>query len=82
MFTIRNQEMKNAFEQESLLSGRMMLLLTAAVGAGKATIDNGYAIPILNKLLYLKNENFLNSKIDCSNLKLTYSSFKSLKQFF
>ena len=39
--------MKAAFEQEASDTGNPQLLLTAAVGAGKQTIDEGYQVEII-----------------------------------
>lgn len=43
-FTLLCQEARAAFNAEAASSGRPTLLLTAAVGAGKETIDAGYEI--------------------------------------
>ncbi|XP_025100314.1 chitotriosidase-1-like isoform X1 [Pomacea canaliculata] len=43
-FTSLIVEMREAFEREGLMSGRPRLLLTAAVAAGKSTIDTAYEI--------------------------------------
>ena len=42
--TLWLQEMHAAFVAESSSSGKPRLLLTAAVPAGKSTIDNGYEV--------------------------------------
>lgn len=44
-FTSLVQEMKAAFIAEGQQTGRAALLVTAAVAAGKTTIDRGYEIP-------------------------------------
>jgi len=44
-FTSLVQELKAAFNQEGAQTGRAPLLLTAAVAAGKSTVDAGYEIP-------------------------------------
>ena len=36
--------MRKAFEDEGIRTGRPRLLLTAAVGAGKSTIDSAYEV--------------------------------------
>ena len=38
------QEFRAAFNAEGLRTGKIPLLLTAAVSAGKITIDNGYEV--------------------------------------
>jgi len=43
-FTLLCQEMAAAFEQEGTDSGRERLLVTAAVGVAKDTVDNGYEV--------------------------------------
>lgn len=43
-FTLLCQELRAAFNAEAAATGRPVLLLTAAVGAGKETIDAGYEI--------------------------------------
>ncbi|PVD37548.1 hypothetical protein C0Q70_00142 [Pomacea canaliculata] len=44
-------ELKHAYDEESKISGKPRLLLTAAVGAGKAIIDSVYDIPEISKHL-------------------------------
>ena len=41
--------MRAAFEAEAASTGSERLLLTAAVAAGKATIDAGYEIDLISK---------------------------------
>ncbi|XP_077369020.1 acidic mammalian chitinase-like isoform X1 [Festucalex cinctus] len=50
-FTVLCQELMTAFEEEAKRTGRPRLLLTAAVAAGKANIDNGYEIAKVSKIL-------------------------------
>nr|XP_028587966.1 acidic mammalian chitinase-like [Podarcis muralis] len=50
-FTILVQEMLAAFSSEATRSGQPRLLITAAVSAGKATIDAGYEIAEIGKVL-------------------------------
>ncbi|TFJ95576.1 pyrimidine-nucleoside phosphorylase [Platysternon megacephalum] len=50
-FTILIQEMLEAFKAEAASSGLPRLLVTAAVSAGKGTIDAGYEIAEIGKLL-------------------------------
>uniref|UniRef100_A0A8D0GUY8 Acidic mammalian chitinase n=1 Tax=Sphenodon punctatus TaxID=8508 RepID=A0A8D0GUY8_SPHPU len=50
-FTILVQELLAAFQNEASSSGGQRLLVTAAVSAGKGTIDAGYEIAELGKLL-------------------------------
>jgi chitinase len=50
-FTLLCQEFRVAIEQEAATSGRTPLLLTAAVAAGKETIDAGYEIDLVAKEL-------------------------------
>uniref|UniRef100_A0A8C3VMV6 Acidic mammalian chitinase n=1 Tax=Catagonus wagneri TaxID=51154 RepID=A0A8C3VMV6_9CETA len=50
-FTILIKEMLAAFEEEAKNTGRPRLLITAAVSAGKGTIDAGYEIAEIGKLL-------------------------------
>ena len=45
------QELRTAFELESRATGSDRLLLTAAVSAGKLTIDNGYDIEAISREL-------------------------------
>ncbi|XP_069489150.1 acidic mammalian chitinase-like [Ambystoma mexicanum] len=50
-FTILCQEILSAFEAEAAATGRPRLLVTAAVSAGKGTIDAGYEIAAVGKSL-------------------------------
>ncbi|XP_052493991.1 acidic mammalian chitinase-like [Budorcas taxicolor] len=50
-FTILIKEMIQAFEEEAEETGKPRLLITAAVSAGKETIDTGYEIAEIGKLL-------------------------------
>uniref|UniRef100_A0A8C0CVL7 chitinase n=1 Tax=Balaenoptera musculus TaxID=9771 RepID=A0A8C0CVL7_BALMU len=51
-FTLSSlQEMLQAFEEEAKERGKPRLLITAAVSAGKGTIDAGYEIAEIGKLL-------------------------------
>ncbi|XP_025086194.1 LOW QUALITY PROTEIN: chitotriosidase-1-like [Pomacea canaliculata] len=50
-FTLLVTEMRKAFEEEAQISGKERLLLTAAVAAGKDTIDTAYDIPAISKEL-------------------------------
>ncbi|KAG7477732.1 hypothetical protein MATL_G00072740 [Megalops atlanticus] len=50
-FTLLCKELLEAFETESRASGRPRLMVTAAVAAGKATIDAGYEIAEISKYL-------------------------------
>uniref|UniRef100_A0A8C3RRV6 Acidic mammalian chitinase n=1 Tax=Chelydra serpentina TaxID=8475 RepID=A0A8C3RRV6_CHESE len=50
-FTILIQEMLEAFKAEATSTGLPRLLVTAAVSAGKGTIDAGYEIAEIGKLL-------------------------------
>lgn len=43
------EELREAFETEAAKTGRSVLLLTAAVAAGQATIDAAYDVPPLFK---------------------------------
>jgi len=54
-FTFLTQELRAAYQQEAAQTGRAPLLLTAAVAAGKATIDAGYEIPQIAAQLDLIN---------------------------
>ncbi|KAK7915797.1 hypothetical protein WMY93_011558 [Mugilogobius chulae] len=54
-FTILCQELLAAFEKEAAETGKPRLLLTAAVPAGKANIDNGYEVAEVAKLLDFLN---------------------------
>ncbi|XP_041945343.1 acidic mammalian chitinase-like isoform X2 [Alosa sapidissima] len=51
LFTTLTQEMLYAFEAEGVRTSRPRLMLTAAVSAGKSTIDAAYQIPQLGKIL-------------------------------
>ena len=46
---ISPQELRAGFEAEAAATGKERLLLTAAVGAGKPTIDAGYEIDLISK---------------------------------
>merc|ERR1712038_494065 len=50
-FTLLCQELRVAFEKEGRDTNQDRLLLTAAVGAGKKTIDNAYEIAAISKEL-------------------------------
>jgi chitinase len=50
-FTLLCQELRAAFNAEGASTGRAPLLLTAAVAAGKDTIDAGYEIPQISVAL-------------------------------
>lgn len=50
-FTLLCQELLTAFKKESAASGKPRLLLTAAVAAGKKTIDSAYEISKLAGIL-------------------------------
>ena len=39
------------FEDEATQTGKPRLMLTAAVGAGEATVEKGYDVPELAKVL-------------------------------
>ncbi|CAG6021737.1 unnamed protein product, partial [Menidia menidia] len=54
-FTILCKELLSAFEKEAAKSKRPRLLLTAAVAAGKGTIDGGYEINQVHKYLDFLN---------------------------
>lgn len=43
--TLNSQDAMTAFKAEAASTGKPRLLLAAAVGAGKATIDAAYEIP-------------------------------------
>lgn len=45
--------MAAAYEAEGICAGRTRLMLTAAVGAGKETIDQGYEVDKIHK--YIKD---------------------------
>nr|XP_023652443.1 acidic mammalian chitinase-like [Paramormyrops kingsleyae] len=51
LFTTLTQEMLAAFEAEGQKTNRPRLMLTAAVAAGKSTIDSGYQIAQLGQTL-------------------------------
>ncbi|XP_072571745.1 acidic mammalian chitinase-like [Paramormyrops kingsleyae] len=51
LFTTLVQEMLAAFEAEGQKTNRPRLMLTAAVSAGKSTIDSGYEIAEIGKVL-------------------------------
>ncbi|XP_068121620.1 acidic mammalian chitinase-like [Hyperolius riggenbachi] len=54
-FSVLLQEMYEAFVQEGSQTNRPRLLMSAAVSAGKSTIENGYQIPQLSQYLDLIN---------------------------
>lgn len=49
LFIALLKELREAFETEGAKTGRPVLLLTAAVAAGQATIDAAYDVPLLVK---------------------------------
>ena len=49
------QELRKAFDDEAVSSAKTKLMLTAAVGAGYITVENGYDIPVLNKSVTPEN---------------------------
>ena len=49
IFAPISQQLRTAFENEARVSGSARLLLTAAVPAGKNTIDVGYDVPALTR---------------------------------
>ncbi|XP_078276625.1 acidic mammalian chitinase-like [Rhinoraja longicauda] len=55
LFTVLTQEMMAAFEAEGKSSGRPRLLLSAAVAAGRPTIQSAYEVPQLGKTLDMFN---------------------------
>lgn len=50
-YTLLCQELRNAYENEATESGKERLLLTAAVPAGKSTIDAGYEVDEIAEVL-------------------------------
>lgn len=46
---LRYQEFRTAITNEAVSSGKTALLLTAALGAGKTTIEAGYEVPIISQ---------------------------------
>ncbi|KAK2163330.1 hypothetical protein NP493_1463g01044 [Ridgeia piscesae] len=50
-FTFLVQELREAFDEDALATGKDRLLLTAAVGAGKGTIDRAYEVDKLSRSL-------------------------------
>ncbi|XP_059806631.1 acidic mammalian chitinase-like [Hypanus sabinus] len=51
LFTVLTQELVSAFEAEGKSTGRPRLLLSAAVAAGRPTIETAYEIPQLGQTL-------------------------------
>nr|XP_046241276.1 acidic mammalian chitinase-like [Scatophagus argus] len=51
LYTVLVQEMMSAFEEEGKTTNRPRLMLTAAVSAGKATIDSAYQIAQIGAVL-------------------------------
>uniref|UniRef100_A0A0B6ZKM5 Uncharacterized protein n=2 Tax=Arion vulgaris TaxID=1028688 RepID=A0A0B6ZKM5_9EUPU len=49
-FTLLAQEMMTAFQEEAQKTGMVRLLMSAAVSAGKDTIDNAYEIPEISQI--------------------------------
>ncbi|KAK3739098.1 hypothetical protein QZH41_018242, partial [Actinostola sp. cb2023] len=54
-FTVLCQELMDAFKREAAESGKPRLLLTAAVAAGKNTIDKAYEVRKIGRILDLIN---------------------------
>ncbi|XP_053338529.1 acidic mammalian chitinase-like [Clarias gariepinus] len=50
-FTFLCEELQQAYKNESMATGRPQLMITAAVAAGKSTIDTGYEIAKIAKYL-------------------------------
>ena len=50
-FSLLCEELKAAFEQEAQLTGNEQMLLTAAVAAGKSTVDSAYDVPRISAAL-------------------------------
>jgi len=50
-FTLLLQELRSAIDAEARQSGKAPLLLTAAVAAGKQSIDNGYEVDKISRYL-------------------------------
>lgn len=48
-FTVHSQELVAAYEAEAKATGNTQLMLTAAVAAGKGTIDTAYEIAEIAK---------------------------------
>ena len=46
---VYQQELRVAFDQEAQETGNATLLLTAAVAAGKETVDAGYEIDLISQ---------------------------------
>ncbi|XP_053446537.1 acidic mammalian chitinase-like [Nycticebus coucang] len=55
LFTVLLKEMYEAFEQEATQSNKPRLLISAAVSAGKGTIETAYQIPEMSKYMDLIN---------------------------
>ncbi|XP_008145373.2 acidic mammalian chitinase-like [Eptesicus fuscus] len=55
LFTVLLKEMYEAFEQEATQSDKPRLLISAAVSAGKGTIETAYQIPEMSKYMDLIN---------------------------
>ncbi|XP_068946483.1 acidic mammalian chitinase-like [Petaurus breviceps papuanus] len=55
LFTVLLKEMYEAFEQEATQSNKPRLLISAAVSAGKSTIETAYQIPEMSKYMDLIN---------------------------
>lgn len=62
-----SQQLREAFDRESLTSGRPRLLLTAAVAAGKKNIDSGYDVPAIGRYYHV---HFMSYFINCSIFSL------------
>ncbi|XP_007948616.2 acidic mammalian chitinase [Orycteropus afer afer] len=55
LFTVLLKEMYEAFEQEASQTNKPRLLISAAVSAGKGTIETAYQIPQMSKYMDLIN---------------------------
>ncbi|KAM5294630.1 LOW QUALITY PROTEIN: acidic mammalian chitinase-like [Glossophaga mutica] len=55
LFTVLLKEMYEAFEQEAAQSNKPRLLISAAVSAGKGTVEAAYQIPEMSKYMDLIN---------------------------
>lgn len=53
------QELRKEFDHEAITTGKPRLLLTAAVAAGKETIDTAYDIPAISQWAKYKQRPYI-----------------------